>query len=325
MSLWAFVLSFIAALIAAGINQISARKIDISYETAQYDDNDKGCIYIHVVNNSILPVNHIESYIRCVNVVFGSSELKKVNISIGGKSSERYKIPINSIYCGRIDLKVERCYVYDWLDFSYHSVKTVKQGCYYAYPKEEFLAVDEEVLGGSEGEETTYKHVVGNDVSEILQIREYRKGDSIKNIHWKISAKMGTTMVKELDTPNDNSILILFDYEEKEKKSINNKIIAAVYNISNELMKECVGHTIYRMDTSKERVVDRIVTAPEEFDIMQQEILETEAKYIGKNVSDYVMDQNICNQYARIIYVKSKALKDNSGIEDLEQCYTVDI
>jgi uncharacterized protein (DUF58 family) len=34
------------------------------------------------------------------------------------------------------------------------------------------------------------------------------KGDSIKNIHWKMSAKMGKTMVKELDTPNDNSVMI---------------------------------------------------------------------------------------------------------------------
>jgi uncharacterized protein (DUF58 family) len=63
-----------------------------------------------------------------------------------------------------------------------------------------------------------YKHVKGNDVSEILQIKDYVRGDSIKSIHWKMSAKMGKLMVKELDTPNDNSIMVFFDYAPADKK-----------------------------------------------------------------------------------------------------------
>lgn len=41
----------------------------------------------------------------------------------------------------------------------------------------------------------------GNDPTEIFAIREYAPGDKIRNIHWKISAKMGQTMVKDYGLP----------------------------------------------------------------------------------------------------------------------------
>ncbi|MFQ9394507.1 MAG: DUF58 domain-containing protein [Lachnospiraceae bacterium] len=41
----------------------------------------------------------------------------------------------------------------------------------------------------------------GEDVSEIYAIREYRPGDSMKAIHWKLSARTKHWMVKEFSFP----------------------------------------------------------------------------------------------------------------------------
>ena len=49
-------------------------------------------------------------------------------------------------------------------------------------------------MGMSESEESQAK---GNDFAEITDVREYRPGDRIKDIHWKLSAKKETLMVKE--------------------------------------------------------------------------------------------------------------------------------
>ena len=86
--------------------------------------------------------------------------------------------------------------------------RSICYSMFYQYPKE--CSMDLYDVEGSlvSENDVNYKHVKENDISEILQIKEYMKGDSIKNIHWKMSAKMGKTMVKELDTPNDNSVMI---------------------------------------------------------------------------------------------------------------------
>ena len=325
MTLWAFVFSVIVLLFAAIVHQFAIKKLRIQYEIVQNIKMGKNCIQINIENKSIFPIHHIESIIRCENIVFSTSDRKRIHVSVAGKDKEQFVLPMSSRYCGRIDLIVEKCRVYDWFDLTYRSVKTHQEGCYYAYPEEKFQEIEKIHDGASEGEEITYKHVVGNDISEILQIREYRQGDSIKNIHWKLSAKTDKILLKELDCPNDNSILLLFDYAKKEERECNNNILTAVSNISSELMKERKGHTVYRMDTSEEKVVERCVEEPEEFDIMQQELLETEAKTLQRKVADHIMDLNVHKKFAKVIYVKSLEDIDYSGISELENCVVIGV
>lgn len=45
----------------------------------------------------------------------------------------------------------------------------------------------------------------GEDVSEIYAIREYRPGDSMKAIHWKLSARTKHWMVKEFSFPQGSA------------------------------------------------------------------------------------------------------------------------
>lgn len=51
----------------------------------------------------------------------------------------------------------------------------------------------------------------GDDPSELFGIREYREGDLLKNIHWKLSEKYDRTVVKEMSLPVAQSILLLLD------------------------------------------------------------------------------------------------------------------
>ena len=43
----------------------------------------------------------------------------------------------------------------------------------------------------------------GDDPPEIYQVREYRERDSLKDIHWKLSAREEELMVKRGDFPLD--------------------------------------------------------------------------------------------------------------------------
>lgn len=50
----------------------------------------------------------------------------------------------------------------------------------------------------------------GSDPSETFSIREYRPGDPIRQIHWKLSGKTDQTMLRELGLPVVNRTLLLF-------------------------------------------------------------------------------------------------------------------
>lgn len=50
--------------------------------------------------------------------------------------------------------------------------------------------------------------VKGNDPTEIFQLREYAPGDSLRQIHWKLSGKTGRYMVREGSKPVDHRLTI---------------------------------------------------------------------------------------------------------------------
>lgn len=55
----------------------------------------------------------------------------------------------------------------------------------------------------------------GDDPSEIYQVREYRREDSLKDIHWKLTAAKEELVAKERAFPLGCAVLIWFDIREK--------------------------------------------------------------------------------------------------------------
>lgn len=51
----------------------------------------------------------------------------------------------------------------------------------------------------------------GLDRTEVYQIREYVPGDSLSQIHWKLTSKRETLLVREPACPVEQSLLFLVD------------------------------------------------------------------------------------------------------------------
>lgn len=51
----------------------------------------------------------------------------------------------------------------------------------------------------------------GHDNSELFDVREYRKGDRLQNIHWKLTAKQDELMVKEHSQPKACPVVLFLD------------------------------------------------------------------------------------------------------------------
>ena len=69
----------------------------------------------------------------------------------------------------------------------------------------------------------------GDDPGETFDIREYREGDSIRQIHWKLTGKMDRLIIREKSFPVDDTVLILAEAFLPEKDPSTAQTLAEVF------------------------------------------------------------------------------------------------
>ncbi len=95
-------------------------------------------------------------------------------------------------------------------------------------------SIDVAEIPYSEGyDEYTEPDLKGNLSSDIKEIREYRPGDRLARIHWKLSAKMDELAVKEMERTSVMSLVVV---PELEKTGISDTV-STLDAVSRELAK----------------------------------------------------------------------------------------
>ncbi len=57
---------------------------------------------------------------------------------------------------------------------------------------------------------------IGDEIDAVANLRAYRPGDAMKRTHWKLSARLGKTMIKEFENSVQSSGLLLLDMARTE-------------------------------------------------------------------------------------------------------------
>ena len=85
----------------------------------------------------------------------------------------------------------------------------------------------------------------GNDMTEVFALRDYVPGDSLKQIHWKLSSKKQQLIVREPSLSVEKSLLIFWD---KNTRAVNGKEIDAMAecmsSICQEILNQGITYTI---------------------------------------------------------------------------------
>ncbi|MEE1304609.1 MAG: DUF58 domain-containing protein [Agathobacter sp.] len=292
----------------------SKRKVILSFE--ENNPVQTGIEFVlSVENRSFIPISKALVEVECTNSVFGGKDKSVFHLSVPSKKKVTYNIPVDSYFCGRIDISICKVELQDWLGVIKFKQKTSASKSYYKFPDKADMPVYELVADKEADDALSYRHIKGNDVSEILQIRDYVPGDNVKSIHWKLSArKQEGLIVKELDTPNDNSILIFFDYSNSEEE--NKSILEIVAEMSKDFLQDAKDHTvIFRNTMDKFSVIEKI-DGIDDYEELMQKVLENPAEKQEYQALDYVLENNIVSNYAIIIYITGKSNCEETWIFD---------
>jgi len=140
-------------------------------------------------------------------------------------------------HCEYIDVSVDKIYIFDYLRFFYFSKKKKGSVRIAVMPSRENTGEVADAIISSGIDEVKYSDVKpGDDPTEIFNFHEYVPGDKIRQIHWKLSTKIGKTMVKEYSLPiRDHAVVVADIFTDQMTIEGNDKMLAVLSSILSEL------------------------------------------------------------------------------------------
>jgi len=169
------------------------------------------CATYHLIlqNASFLYMPYITIHMQ-MEGRFILKSLRRVHLSLAPFSKREFRYSMPLYFRGRYDIGVNYIEIQDLLGMVAIKLNPFEKKSILVKPRI-IEQINKEIAEArySEGEAASGYHETGND--EIRDIREYVYGDSFRKIHWKLSSKLGKTMVKETINELDNDVMMILN------------------------------------------------------------------------------------------------------------------
>lgn len=118
------------------------------------------------------------------------------------------KEPLPTSHCGRLNFQIERGRVYDFLGLFFLPVRNSGEASVVVMPTPVVMTAPAEL---ERHMSQSWQVKPGGGFAENHELRLYRPGDSLRQIHWKLSAKTGKLVVREAMEPLRGRLLLTMD------------------------------------------------------------------------------------------------------------------
>lgn len=113
-------------------------------------------------------------------------------------------------HCGQLLCRPEKCYIYDYLMLFRIKVRHQEEASLVVLPKPVQTAVPAKL---ERFMSQSWKPKPGGGFAENHEMRQYRPGDSMNQVHWKLTAKTGKLMVREAMEPVRRRLLLTLELQ----------------------------------------------------------------------------------------------------------------
>ena len=159
--------------------------------------------HFRVNNNSIFAYPFIEAQMWLPQANSVRCTMRTVRLALAPFSSYDVGNEVCFRFRGTYDIGVKCFYVYDFFRLMRVRVDVENYNQVYVLPRK--LNLDEAAAQAiSDSVSRTVRSPISYDRLEVSDIRDYRMGDSLKSIHWKLSSKSEEMIVKEYNTGTAN-------------------------------------------------------------------------------------------------------------------------
>lgn len=207
-------------------------------------------VAIKVENKGIFPIFLCRIETILTNMLTDEKDEATHGLSVGRKKTGSVEFSLTEKRCGCISVDLGELRVSDPLGLISVKPKVLEidktDGRIYYMPKAAETVMLPEDLTSYDMESYKYSPLKsGSDPSEIFDIREYQQNDNMKAIHWKLTGKMDTPMIKEFGLPVENKLMVIVD---KAKRNATADDIERdtdfVSSLSYTMRKRNINHTL---------------------------------------------------------------------------------
>ena len=171
-------------------------------------------VEILVQNHSWFPVLGLDVWVQYQNLFLKERAVVKTTGGVDARSQAKFICRVESGICGCLEFSLKRVRIYDYLRLFYRTkkVRAIEQAVVLPQTYETAAQLSlktKEFLGDSEEYDQSRG---GDDPSEVFQLREYRPGDRVQQIHWKLSATREDLVIKEFGRPVGCPVVLFLDF-----------------------------------------------------------------------------------------------------------------
>lgn len=168
-----------------------------------------------------------------------------VTVPINRRTKECVTVKLVPEHCGTVSVQLKSVSVSDLIGLIWLPKKVRFRDKLIVMPCTYPISASQESSFVSDSESSVFSAVrSGDDPSEIFQLREYRDGDRLNRIHWKLSSRGESFIVKEISDPINSKILILCDFSECADSADADSVFDIGATISHFLADSGAVHTI---------------------------------------------------------------------------------
>ena len=216
---------------------------------------------IQICNDSWLPVSYAVLELAVEDVFEGTQKLREMACMIDAGGVTEVKIALKSDYAGMLLLRPKRLRVWDYLRLFSRRVQLSDASERVVVIPDTFPigTSDSRLYGGRRASGSqTLSNVIGDDPSEVLDTRTYQEGDTLHQIHWKLSAKMDELLVKVYSASADKAVCICMDWYRKADGNWSHeqfdRLMTIMTSLSYFLSEHQVRHTVLWYDAQDDRL-----------------------------------------------------------------------
>lgn len=208
-------------------------------------------VEIIISNPFWFPVNRFKMTLICENTLLKTRNKQVIRGSVAGHGTASFSLHIAGEACGLITLELKKIRIYDCIGIFFLTKRPkIAEGFNILPSVFDTRVMVSHYTRSFPLESDVYDTLKsGDDPSEVFQIREYQKGDRPQSIHWKLSARNDTLMVKEYSRPIGCAVVFFLDY-----RVLTEPYLEALFSISFEMLNQQCRHYMVWYDTAGEDI-----------------------------------------------------------------------
>ncbi len=187
-----------------------ALDVDMRTKTVTTEKNTPQTYEFRIANKSLLALPFIEARISIPQSNSVRCTERLVRLSMAPLTGYTMKNTVTFRFRGTYDIGVRYFYIYDFFRLFRVRVDVESIATVYVMPRR--MTPDDALAQAiSDSTVRTVRAPLVVDRLEVSDIRDYRIGDPLKGIHWKLSSKSDDLIVKDYNTGTSNQTVVFCD------------------------------------------------------------------------------------------------------------------